>query len=310
MVRSSMALWRGFALVGTLTLTTGCPFGNQAVTDSMQREYATAAMRVQQLETTLGEADSRITQLEATLRRQGEEKVTQLETIEEVNTEIARIRGDIELVRRDLDTLKSGWEKTELGNEKRRLHLERRVTAIEGLFGLTPPPPPTDEELGIALAPTEPVDPDATPEPGVVEGDPFTTPVPEPVEPPTSGLESAEDYLEKAVQLMQDGSNKGARALLETAVKQFPSDAAVPELKYRIAETHYNDAEYAKAIGKFEEVVQGFPKSEWAAWSMLRQGDAFKEQGQADNARLFYEQVIRVYPKTEAAADAKRLLGK
>jgi len=41
---------------------------------------------------------------------------------------------------------------------------------------------------------------------------------------------------------------------------------------------------------------------------MLAQGDAFKEWGQSDNARLFYEEVVRVYPKSEAAKEAKKLL--
>jgi TolA-binding protein len=43
---------------------------------------------------------------------------------------------------------------------------------------------------------------------------------------------------------------------------------------------------------------------------MLRQGECFDAQGQKENARLFYEDVVRLYPKTKAADDAKKKLKK
>jgi TolA-binding protein len=43
---------------------------------------------------------------------------------------------------------------------------------------------------------------------------------------------------------------------------------------------------------------------------MLRQGECFEEQGQADNAKVFFGEVVRIYPKSRAAKAARKKLGK
>jgi TolA-binding protein len=61
---------------------------------------------------------------------------------------------------------------------------------------------------------------------------------------------------------------------------------------------------------RFQEVIDKHKSSPWAAYAMLRQGECFEAQGQKDNARLFYEDVVRLYPKSKAAKEAKAKLGK
>ena len=43
---------------------------------------------------------------------------------------------------------------------------------------------------------------------------------------------------------------------------------------------------------------------------MLRQGECFAAMGQNDNAKLFYEEVIRQHPKSDATKQARALLKK
>ena len=40
---------------------------------------------------------------------------------------------------------------------------------------------------------------------------------------------------------------------------------------------------------------------------MLRQGECFEGLGQRDNASLFYDDVIRLFPRSKAAREAKAL---
>ena len=49
---------------------------------------------------------------------------------------------------------------------------------------------------------------------------------------------------------------------------------------------------------------------EKAASAKLRQAKSFLENGQPEDAKDYYEQVIKRYPKTKAAAEAKELLEK
>ena len=43
---------------------------------------------------------------------------------------------------------------------------------------------------------------------------------------------------------------------------------------------------------------------------MFRQGEVFAAQGQTDNARVFYGEVIRIYPKSRAAKAARKAISK
>jgi TolA-binding protein len=79
-------------------------------------------------------------------------------------------------------------------------------------------------------------------------------------------------------------------------------------MHYRIAETHLNDGEHARSIKKFQAVVDGYGRSPWAAWSILRPAEAFQAMGQADHARMFFEEVVTRYPDSEAASEAKSIL--
>ena len=55
-------------------------------------------------------------------------------------------------------------------------------------------------------------------------------------------------------------------------------------------------------------VVDTFGDTDWASLAMLRQGECFAAKGQKENAKLFYEEVLRLYPKSEAATEARELL--
>jgi TolA-binding protein len=84
----------------------------------------------------------------------------------------------------------------------------------------------------------------------------------------------------------------------------------VPEALYRIAESYQNEAALPEAVAAFQAVIDQFGESTWAPWSMLRQGECFATLGKKSEARLFWEDVIRKYPKSKAAKEAKTLLGR
>lgn len=278
-----------------LVLTAGCA-KNGAATDAYSRQVSTASLRVAQLEAEVAASEQRIAAMEEAVRARGASEVTSLQTIEEVNTEIGRMRGDIEVLQYEVGEMRRALDTLLVEQERRFLYAEKRLGQLEAFLGVQPPPPPTNEELGIVEGDTgEPV----------AEGDPIDGAA----EAAAADLpQDAAGKLELAMEHMEAGRNGVARVILQKAMAEHPEASEISEIRYRLAETYFNENNWSKAIGEFNTVIETYPKSPWAPWAMLAQGDAFAQWGQGDNAKVFYEEVLRVYPKSEAAKEAKKLL--
>lgn len=262
---------------------------NGSATAEYARQVSIASLRVAQLEQALTEAEARVAQLEEYVRLQGENEVSQVENFDQVNQEIGRIRGEIETLRFDLDQLVAAQEQAWLANERRQLHDELRLNRIESVTGVTPPPPPTDEDLGL--------------EPGTLDA--ATTALAAPEEEPAQELpEDLGGLLDLAVQRMMAGEHAEARSMLEQAIQEHPGEEGLAEARYRLAETFFNERRWGTAARSFQFVVSNHGDSDWAAWSMLRQGECFEQMGQPENARLFYEDLMDKYGRSEAADEA------
>ncbi|MCO4745184.1 MAG: tetratricopeptide repeat protein [Proteobacteria bacterium] len=292
---------RSVALLIALLGLPGCFLTrNQGASAEYSRQVMVASSRVAILEAQLGESQERIDTLEESLRAQGATEVTRLENIEQVNAEVGRLRGEIEVLQFELTQIKEMLEGSAMDGERRMLHAESRMEQVESFLGIEAPPPPTDAELGYETD----GDTGDTGD-GTVEGEPpDTVDVAEPEATP----EDAQGKLDLAIEHMRDGRHGVARVLLEKALDAHPKDPLLPELRYRVAETWFNQGSWDRALTHFQTVVDSYADTEWAALAMLRQGESFAKKNQAANAELFYEEVIRIYPKSKAAREAKELL--
>lgn len=282
----------------TLVFHAGC-FGskNTAASAEYARQVTTANMRVAQMENTLADAQTRVEQLEEYVRLQGQTAANRLENLDQVNAEVSRLRGQIEVMQFELSAIKEDLSAYQLGQERRQLHDESRLSQLEDFLGVSPPPPPTNADLGLPPAEgEEPVDPVPTGDDPDVEVPPEDA--------------SARAKLDAAAGHMAEARPKVAQQILIKAAQVHADDPEIEEIKYRLAEAHLAQRNYGKAALAFKGVIDDHPKSPWASWSMLRQGDCFKGLGQADNARLFYDGVIQRYPKSEAAKEASAKLGR
>jgi len=292
---------------------------NKSATDSYARQVSVAQMRVAQLEGDVASTQQRVSQVEESMRARGSDEATRLETVDQVNAEVGRIRGDIEVLQYDVSQIKKTLDDLQVQQDQRMLYLESRVAQLESFLQVKPPPPPAPPTEGAQDGATEGAT-DARATGGAqgtaegaqggqqgaqgAQGTDAAAPAEEPVP------DTVEGVLELAAKHMKAGRNAVARALLQKAQKDHPGDPAMDEVRYRLAETWFNEGEWRKAIGEFNAVIEGWPKSKWAPWAMLAQGDAFAKLGQGDNAKLFYSEVIRVYPKSDAAKEAKKQLQK
>ncbi len=245
------------------------------------------------------DAETRLTRLEDQSRARSQEEIMKMDTLEQVRSEVSRLRGDLEVLRHDFDTTRTD-SGARIEDAAFRLDwLESRAALLEKSLGVPTPPPP---------ARPEPAPPSAG------GGEPAEGPAPAPAPAPApSGDEGITDpaaLLAKAEEHLAAGRPKAAEAVLDRFLKLHPKDERVPEAMYRRAEAAFNMKDWAAAVLRFQEVIDKHKKSVWAAYAMYRQGECFEAQGQLDNARLFWEDVIRLWPDTKAAKMAKKKLGR
>jgi tol-pal system protein YbgF len=285
-----------------LGLTTGCVLDRtgQSATEVYRREVALQSARVANIEKQFDGVDSRVAQIEELNRTRGQDEILKLETLEEVRAEVARMRGEVEVLAHDFG--QSSGEALTLHEDAayRLLWLEERADALEKSMGLATPPPPARESVvspdegGVAGTSTE----DPAPGPATRDGARKQGTNDAGVTDPDAMLTLAEEHLAA-------GRESAAEAVLNRFLEAHPKHERAAEAKYRRAEAAFNSKNYPASVLRFQEVIDGHKKSIWAPWAMLRQGEAFDEQGQKPNAQLFYEEVVRAWPRSKAAAEAK-----
>jgi tol-pal system protein YbgF len=285
-----------FAMTGCVLDRTG-----QSATEAFRRDMVLHATRLNNLENQFDNIEARTSQLEELTRTRGQDEIMAMESLEELRSEVARIRGDVEVLGHDYSVTSESF--SALGEDAtfRLAWLEDRAAQIEQNLGVNPPPPPelkdpsagaaTDGASGAEGTPDDEADDSNSSEDGEAEG----------VTDPDRLIELAEQHL-------ASGRERPAEAVLNRFLELHPDHARVPEALYRRAEAAFNEEDYSGAVLRFQEVIDGHKDSPWSAWAMLRQGECFEAQDQPENARLFYEDVVRLWPKSKAAKEARKKL--
>jgi tol-pal system protein YbgF len=293
-----LLLLLGLAASGCVLDRTG-----QSANEQYRRQFALHGARLGSLESDIDKVAQRVVQLEELNRARGQDEILKMETLEQVRGELARLRGDLELLGHQSEKALTEGGAYQQDAAFRIAWLEARADQIEGKLKIKPPPPPDLEAPaeGAGAATT------TSPTQGTVGGgNTASSPTAATVSAPTAT--DADGLMAEAEQKLAAGDEAGAEAALDRFLELFPTHKRVAEARYRRAEAAFNDKQYAQAVLRFQEVIDKHKDSNWAPWAMLRQGESFEAQGQPDNARLFFEDVVRLWPKSKAAVDAKRKL--
>lgn len=277
-------------------LASGCVLDRtgQSASEAYRRELAMQRARVGSLEAQVDDISTRVEQIEELNRARGQEEILKMETLDQVRDEVARMRGEVEVMRHEFDQVALDSFARDEDATFRMLWLESRAEQVEKTLGLKTPPAPkpaTDTAAG----------PDAPP---------ADTAAPPPEDAADAAVTDPDEMIKLAEGHLAAGREKAAEAVLNRFLEVHPKHARKSEALYRRAESYFNAKNYAGAVLKFQEVIDADKTSSWAAWAMLRQGECFEKQGQKENAKLFFEDVVRLWPKSKAAKDARAKLGK
>ena len=291
----SSSIILSFLLAGCVWDRTG-----QSATEAWRRDMAIQSTRTQTLQGAVEDALIRVEQLEEVTRARGQDEILRMETVDQLRNEVARLRGDLEVLQHQagLSTESSGDFREDA--EFRLAWLESRAQALEESLGLEPPEPPA-----VADADDTGLDPEgegsASGE-GEGEGEGEGAGSAE-----ETGPLSFDDRVALAEEHMKAGRYLPARAIYQKLVTDEEAGERLSELRYMLAETWFLEGSFQSAILAYQDVVDHHGDSDRAPWAMLRQGECFEGLGQRDNAMLFYDDVMRLFPRSKAAKEAKAL---
>lgn len=118
---------------------------------------------------------------------------------------------------------------------------------------------------------------------------------PSPPAAPPAGW-SAEQLLEFADQLMQEGEYFRAITEYRRFLFHFPQDSRRAMAHFRIGLAYYRGERYKAALQTFREVTQRYPGTSYARQAWLWQGESLLRQTQYQEAAALYAEIIQDFP--------------
>ncbi|MGQ0505786.1 MAG: tetratricopeptide repeat protein [Myxococcaceae bacterium] len=118
------------------------------------------------------------------------------------------------------------------------------------------------------------------------------------------------DCIKLAAEKAAAGDGAVARALYVQFLKKWGKDKddSVAEAHLGLGETFFSDAKCREALYEYGKVIEDFPKSKSAPKAYLRSSDCFSKLNMNEEARIALEEVVKGFPKNEAAKTAKAKL--
>lgn len=238
--------------------------------------------------------EARIARLEESIRNIG--VVELLRTLEELNAEIARLRGQVEVLANESQQVQKRQRDFYLDLDSRLKRLEGASAAAPANPGAVPP-----------SASSSPATPSASTSPATppVSGD--LGPVPPKVASREEQAREVKAY-DAASNLFRRNDFASAVDAFRAFLKDYPSSQLASNANYWIGISYANMRDYPRALAAQGELLNRYPQSAKAPDAMLAIAAIQAEQGDSGSARNTLEDIIARYPLSEAAGKARTRL--
>jgi tol-pal system protein YbgF len=91
-------------------------------------------------------------------------------------------------------------------------------------------------------------------------------------------------------------------------LSKYPRSRHADNAQFWIGEVHYKQEEYGKAILAYQEVIENYPDGNKYRASLLKQALSFQKMGEISDARIILNDLIRKYPDSPEADQARQHL--
>lgn len=264
--------------IAAASLLAAAGLANAGLFDDEEARKRIEELRAEQSRSAKENAD-RFARMEEAMRNIG--VVDLLRQIEQLNAEIARLRGQIEV-------LSNQNEQVQKRQRDFYLDLDSRLKRLEGGGASAATPPPA--------APVTASPPPAAPEAAAAR--------------PPSRDEQAREVkaYDAASSLFRKNDFVSAAEAFGAFLKDHPQSALAPNALYWIGICHANTRDFKNALASQEALLARYPQSPKAPDALLAIAAIQAEQGDSGSARNTLEDIIARYPGSEAAGKARTRL--
>jgi tol-pal system protein YbgF len=232
----------------------------------------------------------------------------------EMGSTLDQIRTDISLIQGRIESLQDAQSKKSDDQMKIRQELEIRIAQLDEQMRALQKQVETLSKQGSAVAVATPP---PTPMGTLVVPDGAVKPTPLPVDPgrtipvasPTGKLTDQQLY-QKGIEARDGKRYADARTTFAELITKYPKSDYADNARYWIAETYYDEKDFASAILEFDKVQKEYPTGDKVPAALLKLGFAFLEIGEKEASKSALNELVKRFPKTEEAKKAKEKLAK
>ncbi len=116
------------------------------------------------------------------------------------------------------------------------------------------------------------------------------------------------EFLELAQSKAAEGDALLSRQLYGEFIKKWPKDELAASAHYGLGESFVGEDKCREALFEYGKVIQDFPKSRPVADAYLRSSTCFEKLKMRDESKMALEELVKSYPKSDAARTAKARL--
>jgi tol-pal system protein YbgF len=124
----------------------------------------------------------------------------------------------------------------------------------------------------------------------------------------SKGKPDKETAYASAYELFKEEKFDKARDAFQNFLKQYPDTEYSDNAQFWIAECYYFEKKYENAILEYEKVAKNYPEGDKVPYALLKQGVSLLNLGDKTSAKLILQRVIKDYPNTNQARQAKTKL--
>jgi len=135
---------------------------------------------------------------------------------------------------------------------------------------------------------------------------PAPPPAPTRPRPRADGAPTADEAYEAALGAYRRGSLSTAREGFQEFLRIAPSDPRAPDAQFYVGESYARDPD--AAIAAYQRVVERWPSSPRASAALLRIAKLEIARGDRTQARAHLNQILRSYPRSDEAEEARTQL--
>ncbi len=251
--------------------------------------------------------EQRLARLERLLNNQG--LLDLLQQVEALQTEIGRLRGQVEVQSHELAQMKEQQRKLFTDVDRRMQQLEAGGVGAAGgpsrTLEITDPEAAMPAKTAVSTAPQ----PEAVPEAAddtmeaapaasakTADSDAGTAAAQAKVDP----LRAQADY-QKAFNLLKQANYDQAVKAFNEYLEKYPDSEYADNAQYWLGETFYVTGKYDNAINAYQTLIDNYPESRKVAHGMLKLGFSYQELGNLPEAKKRLEELKTRYPGSTAA---------